>query len=230
MEKYLIAHKTNRTIQQILSFKHEFIYQPANMMMDAILDFIQNSNDVVVSIAEFESKPNNEMINEFLNSQLKSKIITLYIDLDDTIFDFMGAREEIQSKTGIIYPQATYGFFANLEPFDDAVETVKELIAHPQFDVKFATAPSIYNPLSYTEKRVSIEKHFGFENVDRLFLISEKDRLDRNNQGFPCILIDDISMGYGQENFHAQIEFGSPEFATWTRVKDYLLNNLKKIE
>lgn len=226
-KQYLIAHRTNRTVEQILRFQHEFIFQPADLIMDAVKDFMQSFKDVQISIAEFEEEPTNEMVNDFLNSQLKSKVITLYIDLDDTIFDFIGSKEEIQSATGIIYPQATYGFFANLEPFENAVESVKELIKHPMFDVKFATAPSVYNPMSYTEKRVSIEKHFGFENVDRLFLISEKDRLDRNSQGYPCILIDDIGMGYGQENFFAQIEFGSPEFKVWDQVREYLLNNIK---
>ena len=65
---------------------------------------------------------------------MKKKII--YIDMDEVLADFYKLYEEkIESNPSIRFPQAEYGFFANLEPIQDSIESVKELINCPLFDV-----------------------------------------------------------------------------------------------
>lgn len=164
-------------------------------------------------------------IKSFVPAVLSSEIIDVYIDLDDTIFDFQGQIDKVRSRTGMTYPQAEYGFFDNLPPLPRAVEVVKKLMADPRYNVYFATAPSIYNPMSYTGKRMSIEKHFGFSVLEKLILISKKDLLDNAAKGVRSILIDDISEGYGQEGFTEQLVFGSPHCPDWDAVEELLIDN-----
>lgn len=164
-------------------------------------------------------------IKEFVPPVLSSDIIDIYIDFDDTIFDFMGAVDRVRSKTGMTYPQAEYGFFDNLEPLPRAVEVVNKLRADPRYRVRFATAPSIFNPMSYTGKRICVEKHFGFDAIQDMILISQKDLLDNVSKGVRSILIDDISEGYGQEGFTEQIVFGSRDCPDWDRVEELLIKN-----
>ncbi len=164
-------------------------------------------------------------IKSFLPPVLTSDIIDLYIDFDDTIFDFQGRCDEVRSKTGMTYPQAEYGFFDNLEPLPRAVEVVKILMEDPRYNVRFATAPSLYNPMSYTGKRIAVEKHFGFNAVEKMIIISQKDLLDRSSRGVRSILIDDITDGYGQMDFTEQMVFGSRTCPDWDAVENILIKN-----
>lgn len=194
---------------------------------DEIQSFISSNENVKVALLENKDIEdlNTDDLSQYLiaNTFFKTNLITLYIDLDDTILDFLGKKEYLQNEVGMTFPQASYRFFEDLEPLPNAIKVVKELIDSPNFEVRFATAPSIYNPMSYTEKRMSIEKHFGFEHVDKLFILTEKDRLDKTQQGLPCILIDDIKEGYGQERFENKIHFGSSEYPDWLAVRKKLL-------
>lgn len=119
--------------------------------------------------------------------------------MDDTIFDFKGEFE--RRKHEHEFPQSKYGFFLNLKPLPDAISSVKRLME--DHDVWFATRPSFYNPMSYTEKRVCIENHFGFDAVSKLILIPDKSLLKGD------VLIDD-SISDGQLEFEGTlIRFGS---------------------
>ncbi len=166
-----------------------------------------------------------ENILNFIPPVLQSDIIDLYIDMDDTIFKFTEALEKRKEETGINYPQAEYGFFANLKPFDKAIETVKKLIESPKYNVRFATAPSVYNPMSYTEKRICIFNYFGIEAVEKLIMIKEKELLDRSKMGIRSILIDDKKEGYGQELFGEQVVYGSSDCPNWEAVNNMFLKS-----
>jgi 5'-nucleotidase len=129
----------------------------------------------------------------------------IFIDLDDTLFDYTGA---LNSKIDTIqYPQAEYGFFTNLKPLEGAVESINKLIRQ-EHDVWFLTAPSVYNPFSYTEKRVSIEKYFGLHGASKLIICSDKTLLKGD------VLVDDKSWNFDGIN----ILFGSSDFPTWKEV------------
>ena len=77
--------------------------------------------------------------------------VRIYIDMDDTICDYSGAKLEQTIPGKLEYPQCQYGFFANLEPIFAVDVIVPALI--DGYDVWFLTAPSVKNLLSYAEKR-----------------------------------------------------------------------------
>lgn len=142
----------------------------------------------------------------------------LYIDLDNTIFDYDKQLATYQ----LMYPDVKYVqglpmFFETLIPLPNAIETVKLLME--TYNVWFLTAPSYMNPLSYTGKRISIETHFGIEFCKRLIMCYDKSLLKGD------ILIDDNAFGKGQEWFDGElIHFGTEEFPNWNIVYDYLVD------
>lgn len=149
---------------------------------------------------------------------MKSKRI--YIDMDNTLFDFDGEFQ--RRKDECEFPQSKYGFFLNLEPLPDAIETVQWLVEQGH-DVWFATRPSFHNPLSYTEKRICIENHFGFEMVKKLILIPDKSLLKGD------YLIDD-SVSDGQLDFKGHLirfgsigssSFSSSAIRSWKKFKNH---------
>lgn len=140
----------------------------------------------------------------------------LYIDMDDTICDYKGAFIKDSSKFPINkFPQSRWGFFANLEPIEGAIETIHELMG--EFDVWILTRPSYMNPLSYTEKRIWVEKYFGLEFCKKLILCSNKSLLKGD------YLVDDSSL-CGQPEFEGEwLQYGTEKFDNWKKVKEYLV-------
>lgn len=142
----------------------------------------------------------------------------VYIDLDDTLFEFTKARdEELKKNPKVRFPQSQVGFFSGLKPIKDSIETVKKLSEH--FDIYFLTSPSVFNLTCYTEKALSIKQHFGHEWLPKLIISYHKELLMGD------YLIDDRKEGRGQEGFKGQlITFGSDTFPNWKAVKKYLYN------
>lgn len=138
--------------------------------------------------------------------------------MDDVLCEFTGAyKRDLAKNPGIRFPQSQYGFFERLAPVEDAVDSVKRLVGTDKYEPYVLTAPSIPNPLSYTEKRVWIEKHFGYSFVERLVICANKGLLKGD------ILIDDNLSGKGQEHFEGRIiHFGSKEFPDWKAVQKEL--------
>lgn len=141
--------------------------------------------------------------------------------MDDVLCDYKSAyQKSIQTNPKIVFPQSQFDFFRKLKPIEDSIETVNILLQKEKFresfEVYILTAPSIYNPLSYTEKRIWIEEHFGMEMVEKLIISPNKSLLKGD------YLIDDIVKGKGQENFEGKlIHFGSEEFPNWKTVLAY---------
>lgn len=142
----------------------------------------------------------------------------LLIDMDDVLCDFVGSYEAARAgNPDMLFPQAEYGFFRKLPEVQGAVDAVHELSR--QFNLYFLSAPSVHNPMSYTEKRVWIEEHLGFEFCERLILSCNKGLLKGD------FLVDDRTNGHGQDNFEGElVEFGSARFPDWETVKKYLLS------
>lgn len=145
----------------------------------------------------------------------------LYIDMDGVLCNYSKAyNEHLERNPEIKHPQSQYGFFTNLEPMEYCEHVVPDLMG--EYDVYILTAPSTKNPLSYTEKRVWIEEHFGMELVRKLIMSPNKGLLKGD------YLIDDNWTGNGQENFEGElIRFGSDLFPDWYAINNRFLNPFK---
>jgi 5'(3')-deoxyribonucleotidase len=148
---------------------------------------------------------------------IKEKLI-LYVDMDGVLCDYDKAHKKALKETPKIkYPQSVEGFFLNLEPIPDAIKVMGWIIKSEYFDVWILTAPSVYNPLSYMEKRLWVEKWFGMDMAHKLI---ESPNKGLNKGDF---LIDDNVDGKGQENFEGEvIQFGSRYFKDWKEIAIYL--------
>ena len=138
----------------------------------------------------------------------------IYIDMDGVLCNFKKAHSAAVARMPEIrYPQTQFDFFRKLEPMEGALEAVQGLVAQPNFEGYILTAPSIYNPLSYTEKRLWVEDHLGMDLVKRLIVSPHKNL----NKGH--FLIDDRPHGNGQDLFEGKLLlFGAEEFPDWDAV------------
>jgi 5'(3')-deoxyribonucleotidase len=141
----------------------------------------------------------------------------VYVDMDHTLCDYAGAYQQYRlSDSDVAYPQSIPGFFSGLAPLPDAIETYRWLHQQELLEVFVLTAPSVMNPLSYTEKRLWVEEHLGLEIAHRL-IINPNKGLNKGDY-----LIDDYSEGKGQEHFEGKlIQFGSNQFPDWQSVREY---------
>jgi 5'-nucleotidase len=137
----------------------------------------------------------------------------VYIDMDDTICDFMGPFRSGDFK--LKYPQSKVGFFLDLKPLEYAIEAVKLL--QEKYDVWILTRPSIKNTHCYTEKAEWIKKYFGEQMLEKLILCPDKSLVKGD------YLIDD-DIKHGQKQFEGEhIQFGTSNFPNWKSVIKYLL-------
>lgn len=138
----------------------------------------------------------------------------VYIDMDDTLCDFMGPFRSGDFK--LKYPQSKVGFFLDLQPLDYAIEGVKEL--QTKYDVWILTRPSIKNTHCYTEKAEWIKKYFGEDMLNKLILCPDKSLVKGD------YLIDD-DVKHGQPEFEGEwLHFGTEKFRNWKVVIEYLIN------
>ena len=133
----------------------------------------------------------------------------VFIDLDDTMCDFSKSYRLLKPKYE--YPQSLYGFFRNLEPIKDSIESYNLL--ETKYDVWILTAPSIYNPLSYSEKREWVEKYLGFERCKKLIISPNKSLLIGD-----YLIDDNIHEGFLGEHIH----FGK-KYSDWESIIKYLM-------
>ena len=147
-------------------------------------------------------------------------MITIYVDMDDTLCDFVGQSERDRlANPAIRFPQATYGFFRKLKPLPNAIDSVHEL-EKMGYDVWILTRPSVLNPMCYTDKRVWVEEHLGMEFCEKLILCPDKARVGDIGD----YLIDD----WCWEGFKGeQIHFGYGDTSTWKQVIEKF-KNIKK--
>jgi 5'-nucleotidase len=141
-------------------------------------------------------------------------VTLVYVDMDGVLCDYQGAWDRgKQNDPAQDWPQSVPGFFAGLEPLSGAIAAFNRLRAIPGFRVHILTAASVYNPPSYSEKRIWVETHLGFDMCDDLTIASDKSLLKGD------FLIDDHDRGRGQEGFEGElIHFGSVKWPDWNSV------------
>ena len=137
--------------------------------------------------------------------------------MDHTLCDFSASYlEHKEDFPQVEYPHSLPGFFSGLEPLPNAVEVFRWLKNHNDIDLYILTAPSVRNPLSYTEKRLWVEEQLGIDSAYKLIITPNK------GLSIGQYLIDDNIEGKGQENFQGQVlQFGSNEFPNWQSIKVY---------
>lgn len=133
---------------------------------------------------------------------------TVYVDMDGVLCDYADIAKTYRARTpGNEFPQASYGFFSDMKPLPGAIEAYHWL--DQNFDTCILTRPSVMNPLSYTEKRVWVEKHLGIEVCDKLIMCTEKWRLIGD------YLIDDMPWPKFKGT---QIQFGDLDYPNWEKT------------
>jgi len=136
----------------------------------------------------------------------------IYIDMDGVLCDFKSHYNNLKSDY-VPHPQTTYGFYTTMPEIPGAIETYKWL--EERFDVWILTRPSYWNPLCYTEKRVWVENHLGFETCRKLILSFDKTLFKGD-----YLIDDNIHDGFEGELIH----FGTDKFPNWESVKNYFSN------
>ncbi len=138
----------------------------------------------------------------------------VHVDMDGVLCDYKGAWDRAKGLDATLsWPQSVPGFFENLVPLPGAINAFNQLRGLAGFRVHILTAASVYNPLSYCEKRIWVEKHLGFDMCDDLTITPDKSLLKGD------FLIDDHDSGRGQENFGGELmHFGSARWPDWQAV------------
>ncbi len=138
----------------------------------------------------------------------------IYVDLDGVLADIEKQHaKRAKINPDMKYPQATYGFFMEMEQIPDGVNAVKALADH--FDVWFLSAPSWKNPMCAAEKTYWVQNNFGIEWAERLIISSDKGCF------YGDYLIDDNLKGRNQEGFKGKvIHFKN---TTWVDVFEYII-------
>lgn len=127
---------------------------------------------------------------------IKSK--TIYIDMDGVLCNYGKNYKRYKSeKPEIVYPQSQYGFFLELEPLPGALEAFIKL--SNMHDVWILTAPSVENPMSYSEKNYWVRKYLGSEFTKKLIMSPDKSLLKGD------YLIDDNEWTNWQGDFEGEL-------------------------
>jgi 5'-nucleotidase len=105
------------------------------------------------------------------HAELGGHPVTEYIDWAYWDGVAPGAPEAVGAY--IRAAQASEGFYSRLEPYPGFTETVMKLAAAGH-SVFFVSTPDSTNPGSSSEKRASIEAHFGVDWGKRLILTHDK--------------------------------------------------------
>lgn len=130
----------------------------------------------------------------------------LYIDLDNTLVDFMSgvnAQDErvVEEYRGRL--DEIPGVFGAMLPMKDAVDSFNELCAIPELDVYILSTAPWENPSAWSDKLIWVKKYLGANAYKRLILTHHKEL----NDGW--MLIDDRPNN-GADRFAGYwIEFGT---------------------
>ena len=142
--------------------------------------------------------------------EVRKKIM---VDMDDVACDYKSRFIQRQEENPFIsWPPAEYSFFRDLDPIEDAIESINTL--RTKYDVYFLTRPSVKNPMCYTEKRDWVGKYFDYEMCEKLILCYHKHLVMGD-----YLIDDNIHPGFVGEHIH----FGQGKFKTWKQVLEYLM-------
>lgn len=137
----------------------------------------------------------------------------IYIDLDNTMADYIGAANEM--NIGLSEAKRIECFFRNLKPMPFAIESYNKLSEH--FDVYILSTAPWSNPHALLEKMEWVKEYLpnAYKNV----IFSHHKDLNIGDY-----LIDDSTKN-GAGNFTGEhIQIHSSKFPNWNSVINYIFN------
>lgn len=138
----------------------------------------------------------------------------VYVDLEDTIFDYSDFFERAKKDS---INTSKQGFYATLRPVPGAIDAFEWLCQKDNLEVYILASAPICSPQDYTKKHDWVKKHIGMKHTQRLIFFSHKNLLAGD-----C-LIDCQDGGPSQETFKGiQIKFKNEGFESWDKIKNYI--------
>ena len=138
----------------------------------------------------------------------------VWVDMDGVLCDFYGEYMKLYTKENQ-YPQRDARFFENLPEMPGAIAAIHKM--REKYDVRILTAPSVRNPMCYTEKRIWIEEHIDYDMCKNLVICPDKSVVKGD------FLIDDTT-SKGQLQFEGTlIQFGKSQYPNWDAVLKRLM-------
>lgn len=145
----------------------------------------------------------------------------LYFDMDGVLVDFKSALRKLDLSEDDGFPgDEVPGIFDLMDPMPGALEAVATLA--PLYDVYIPSTSPWTNATALPGKLAWIKRHFGEDHVNPFYkkvLFSHHKHLNVGDY-----LVDDRPTKRGADRFTGElIHFGSPEFADWGAVTQYLV-------
>ena len=143
----------------------------------------------------------------------------IYIDLDGVIADFDKGKKEHPLGNITPYigrPDKLPGLYENLDPIEQSIESVNNLLYDFRYDVYFLSTASWDNPEAWTHKRLWIAKYFDEKLIKKRLILCHHKQLLLGDY-----LIDDRPFNGASEFRGKWIHFGSQEFPNWKSVLNY---------
>lgn len=145
----------------------------------------------------------------------------IYIDMDGVLVDFGHQVKMARNNPSISqrlknHPDQIPDIFKNPPVYEGAIEAVNQLYESNLYDLFIATSPSWNNAMSFTHKRLWIEKYFGQIFKKKMFITHRKDLLIGD------YLIDD-RLANGAKDFKGKLlRFGYDyEKKIWNEYRDW---------
>ena len=143
----------------------------------------------------------------------------IYIDLDGVIADFDKGKTEHPLGNITPYigrPDKLPGLYENLDPIEQSIESVNNLLYDFRYDVYFLSTAPWDNPEAWTHKRLWIAKYFDEKLIKKRLILCHHKQLLLGDY-----LIDDRPFNGASEFRGKWIHFGSQEFPNWKSVLNY---------
>ena len=143
----------------------------------------------------------------------------IYIDLDGVIADFEKGKKEHPLGNITRYigrPDKLPGLYENLDPIEQSIESVNNLLYDFRYDVYFLSTAPWDNPEAWTHKRLWIAKYFDEKLIKKRLILCHHKQLLLGDY-----LIDDRPFNGASEFRGKWIHFGSQEFPNWKSVLNY---------
>lgn len=143
----------------------------------------------------------------------------IYIDLDGVIADFDKGKKEHPLGNITPYigrPDKLPGLYENLDPIEQSIKSVNNLLYDFRYDVYFLSTAPWDNPEAWTHKRLWIAKYFDEKLIKKRLILCHHKQLLLGDY-----LIDDRPFNGASEFRGKWIHFGSQEFPNWKSVLNY---------